>query len=665
MSKNSLKMVKLLKRLVVQERLNRRFFMYMRTRFFLVLHTIFLASILGTSAFAQTFVKNDKFPVFTAKDINGEEINLNNYIEKNEPVLVIFLFSPKAGEEMATKLSVLDLQFGGKKLEIIGIGCKENTEGLKQFANRLDLKFKIVSEQELSDKSWLSKVDVLPMILFVAPPSMVIERVLRGGGHQLSLLKETAEFFYRKKDLETASKMLDISIPDEKTNASQELQELKGYILSEQGKIDEAEKEFGEINATAGLAKLAYMKGDYQKAIEYADQVPDDGYAQTIKGMALSKLGKTEEARAILQNNEGKIKYDWMKAENLNAQGRISQETGDDTKALQEFEQAVSLDPMNVVALSNKAVVHQKKGELDKAKEILTEAAKRGEDQVTQLLLQQITEQIQKNNDVERQKVIQEQISQLTTRFKELKESGVISGDTWDTKPPVIAFLKGNTVAQGLLLDRAGIDSAFQRELEKTVKNKLTPVQVVEREMLDKLLQELQLGSSDLASAETQRQLGKVLSARFLGFIEFASLGKSPMVYVRLVDTETTEIVGQCSSVINENDLITTIQKITEEMEQCFKETNRNVRGTVISVSDNSVTVNLGKNHGIKEGCVLTILRQGEPIEINGKKVGFRQEPIGQIEIQEVEDEYATGTLKLSKQDAKVEKGMKVKGNLF
>jgi hypothetical protein len=40
-------------------------------------------------------------------------------------------------------------------------------------------------------------------------------------------------------------------------------------------------------------------------------------------------------------------------------------------------------------------------------------------------------------------------------------------------------------------------------------------MQVVEREMIDKLLQELQLEVLDLASPDTQRQLGKVLSAEF------------------------------------------------------------------------------------------------------------------------------------------------------
>jgi len=617
--------------------------------------------------FAQTFIKNDKFPLFSGQDIRGGEANLNIFLDKSEPIIVLFLFSTKTGEEMATKLSVLDLQFGGKKLEIIGIGCKDNEEELKQFADRLDIKFKIISEQKLNNNSWLNKVDVLPMVLFVVPPDMVIERILRGGGHQLSLLKETAEMFYRKKDFNTANQILNTTVPSEDKNAnvSQELQELKGYILSEQGKIDEAEKEFGAINAYAGLAKLAYMKGDYQKAIEYADQAPTDGYAQTVKGMSLSKLGKIEEAKTILENNADKAKYDWMKAENLNTQGRISQEIGDDTKALQNFEQAVSIDPLNVVALSNKAVVHEKKGELEKAKEVLTEASKRGSDQITQLLLQQVTEQIQKNNDAQRQKIIQEQITQLSNRFKELKASDTIPEDIWDSKPPVIAFLKGNTNAQSLFLDRAGIDIAFQRELEKTVGNRLLPMQVVEREMIDKLLQELQLGSSDLASPDTQRQLGKVLSAGVLGFIEFTSLGKSPMVYVRLVDTETTEIIAQCSSILNENDMLSTIQKIVEEMEQSLKERNKNVKGTIISVDGNTTTVNLGKSHGIKEGCVLIVLQQGEPIEINGKKIGFHQIPIGKIEIQEVENDYSTGTISLMKQDTKIEKGMKVKGSLF
>lgn len=615
---------------------------------------------------AQVFVKNDTLPLFNGIDIEGKPFDLSEYTTNQEPLLVLFLFTPQTGEEMASKLSVLDLQLGEKKIEIIGIGFKETTENLRQFVERLDIHYRVIPEQNLSEKSWISKVDVLPMVLFVVPPGMVIERILRGGGHKIDIIKETIELFYRKKDLDTANQLFNVVTPTEGFN-SKDLQELKGYILSEQGKIEEAEKEFGSINSYAGLAKVAYQQGDYEKAIALADKAPDDGFAQTIKGMALRKLGKLQEAKVILENNLNKVPYDWMKAENLNIQGQIDQELGRDTEAIRQFEQAVALDPLNVVALSNKAIIHEKKGELDKAKEVLTEATKRRADTVSQTLLHQITEQIQKSNDTQRQKVIQEQIANLTEKFKELKAKGEVTQEVWDTRPPVLAFLQASSSGQGVIFDRAGVDIAFRHELERTIKNRLISLQIVERDMVDRLLQELQIGSSELATPDTQRRLGNILSARYLGFIEFARLGNSPMVYLRLVDTETTEVVGICSSPVDENDIVPSISKVCEEMEHCFKESYKNVRGTVVSVDTitKTATINLGKIHGIKEGIVFTLLQSGEPLEINGRRVGVKQIPVGKIEITEVENEFSIGNYTLSNQSVKIEKGMKVKGVLF
>jgi len=69
-----------------------------------------------SKVFAQTFVKNEKFPIFSGQDIRGEEVSISNYSDKSAPIIVLFLFSTKTGEEMATKLSVLDLQYGGRKV---------------------------------------------------------------------------------------------------------------------------------------------------------------------------------------------------------------------------------------------------------------------------------------------------------------------------------------------------------------------------------------------------------------------------------------------------------------------------------------------------------------------------------------------------------------------
>lgn len=72
----------------------------------------------------------------------------------------------------------------------------------------------------------------------------------------------------------------------------------------------------------------------------------------------------------------------------------------------------------------------------------------------------------------------------------------------------------------------------------------------------------------------------------------------------------------------------------------------------------------LAKAISLKKGVSLQFLQQGEPIEVSGK-IGFRQVPIGKIEIQEVENDYSTGKLTLTKQDTKIEKGDESKRQYF
>lgn len=67
-------------------------------------------------------------------------------------------------------------------------------------------------------------------------------------------------------------------------------------------------------------------------------------------------------------------------------------------------------------------------------------------------------------------------------------------------------------------------------------------VQIVERELLEKLLEELKLSSSSLADPETALRLGKVLSARIIITGSIMADAKGQTVLLRLVDTETTAV---------------------------------------------------------------------------------------------------------------------------
>ncbi len=66
---------------------------------------------------------------------------------------------------------------------------------------------------------------------------------------------------------------------------------------------------------------------------------------------------------------------------------------------------------------------------------------------------------------------------------------------------------------------------------------------VVERSRLEDVLDELALGSSELADRDTQLRLGRLLGARALVVGDYIVLGPTLRIDARVVDVETSEIV--------------------------------------------------------------------------------------------------------------------------
>lgn len=75
-----------------------------------------------------------------------------------------------------------------------------------------------------------------------------------------------------------------------------------------------------------------------------------------------------------------------------------------------------------------------------------------------------------------------------------------------------------------------------------------TAARVVEREALDKLLQEQNLGSSDLADPRVRTALGKLLPASLLLLGDLLPSPSGDRLFLRLVDTETTAVLASFSA---------------------------------------------------------------------------------------------------------------------
>jgi len=611
---------------------------------------------------AAQFQRNASAPEIEAVDINGATVKLSELVAQQPYLVLVHFFTTSSGAEVALHLRHLHKSYGRDKLGIIALGLREDEEALKRFAENLDIDYYIIDSEKVANQAFIEKVDTLPLTLFVlSDPERTIERIVRGGGEaKAELLREVAENLYlqrRSEALEVVQQAVDED-PDD-TGA----RELKGFILTAEGKLDEAEAEFGAIDSKSGQALVALEQGDTARAAALGRE-SGDALGKSVAGTALLRDGKLDEAAAAVDDGAAETDDTWRTSALLTTQGRVAQARGDANSALARYGDAVALDPLNIVALSNEAEVHRSSGSeegLAKAQQALERAqAVRADDEMITVMLQQILAEQEKANDVERRRLIRDQINDLAQRFQQLQESGDIERrDTWTSRPLVLALLPG--AAQAAIFDRAGTGTVVLRELEGRLgqDNRLS---VVEREMLDVLLQELNLGSSDLASADTQRRLGEVLSAGTLGFVDFARIGKDLMVYLRLVNTETTAIDFQTSVPLNEGTPLAAIEKLAGEAIDKLT-ANRQLQGLIADAEEESaVIVNLGRKHGIEAGQEFAVMVDGDPIEVGGRVIAHRQRPVAKLVVDTVEDDYAICRVVNKNEGITLAREMKIRG---
>jgi len=584
--------------------------------------------------------KGEQVPSFKALDIRGQDVDLDTIMGNKPDLVILFFFTTSTGEEIAVKLRRLDALYK-EKLRIVAIGWKEDEPALKKFAEDLNIDYYIIKDTpELGSEKNFGPFTTLPLTFILTDKKVVLKSLVGSGRAEADVISDVAQVYFQQRKTEQAKAVADEAIAageDPKVAGS-----VKGFALAAEGKLDEAQAEFGQIDSKEGLAKVALEKGDAAKAIELANAAgPNNAYAEAVKGTALMRTGKLDEAQAAFDAAATKPAEDWQKAEAVNGAGRVAQEKGETDTAIKKYQESVALDPYNVVALSNEGAALRQKGDLKKAEEVLSKAQDIRDDGVVKAMLQQIQKEMKDANDVKRGELIRSQINDLKARYEALKAAGKDKPvDDWSTRPMVLAFLPSSS-EQSAFFDRAGTDVVLQREIEAKVQSD-GRVKLVERAVLDKLLQELNLGSSDLAKQDTQLQLGKVMSARVLGFIDFTSLGNDTLMYIRLIDTETTSIAAQIKrSVKDLSNLDGLVDGVVQEIVKKAAE-DRQLQGLIAdAAADDAVIINLGKAHGAKLGQRFLVVKEGDPIEAGGKIIAHREAKVAMLEVTTVEDEYS------------------------
>ena len=434
----------------------------------------------------------------------------------------------------------------------------------------------------------------------------------------------------------------------------------RGYELLRLGQVDDAERIFRALAGAnhpevvwmgrEGVAEIAMARGNSQAALQEANDIiakaPTRSAAYLIRGRALSAAGQGAAAQAALQQAAGpqtSADFSWQKAGALVAVGN-GQRKQDPQAAIKTYERASRENPQSVEALSNLAVTLNETGQSARAKTVLERAqALDPADAMTAALMRQTQEALADEQDRGRQSYVDDAVKELAGRFRSPTARPAAAGaaDDWTSPVMALSVLPFQDQTQPGALGRIGLDSLVQQELIRELQ--VRGFTLVERRLLDKVLAEIKLGSSELADQDTQIKLGKVLAARLMVSGVLSSQGNSLAASVRAIDTETTQLAmvraERTTGPPNPTELAVAIaNQVSKTVQDKYP-----LKGRIVAMEGQRAILNLGKKHGLAVGQSFNVISRGEPIELNGRVLGYRETRTAQVTVTEVQDLLAYG----------------------
>ena len=587
----------------------------------------------------------DAAPDFTLKDLQGKTLSLS--AAGNNPVTVLFFFDAdsRPSQETLMMLDKLSRQYKTAGLAVWGI-TRSDAKVVAAFAGRVAPGFPLLLDTAGVSSAYDAKL-VLPVVCTLSPDLKVVD-YYQGGGKSLEMMMvRLAQRQLNRRQTELAAALADqVSAKDP---ANVEAQSVKGYAALKKGELDKADQVFSklerqkgkaEVIAKEGRAAVLAKKGQPEKAMQLVAEVekkaPERGYTDMIKGDILAQQGKIDqagEAYAAAVKKTGSEPF--QKAEACNRLGRYEAGKGDLKKAIALYDRAVELDPYYLEPTSNKGVVFEKEGRWQQA---LTQYRKTlaldGGDTIAAVLARKAEEMMALQKDQQRSQRMDKLVTTLVERFHKQKKQAAPE-DTWTSRPMIVSLV--DFQEKGGLSSRDGLSIALVAQLGELL-NASGRVQVVERALIERLLDELNLGSSELADPETALQLGRVLAAKLISTGSIFYLPNSTMLSMRLIDTETTKIpktftvdIGSASASLDRR-----LNDLNRSILQTIMKTYP-LRGYVVQAEGDTVLLNLGSDQGVVDGTRFAVLEEAAPIVYKGRTLAGKAKKIAELEIVSVE----------------------------
>ncbi len=604
---------------------------------------IFTGSALAATAVGQTMAP------FSLPDIDGHMQKVDKSQDSRMTVLFFFDAGSQSSQEGLLMLDEIRKQYGEKLFTIWGI-TRSSQSAVSAFVKQGKIAFPILIDKGQVSRRFNAQV-ILPVVCILGADLTVVDYYQGGGkGAEAMLVGLAQRQLHRNQPLLAAALGQAVA---RKNPGNLEAKAVQGYAALKQGQPDKAEKLFdqiatgrtkGEIIAKEGRAAVMAYQGQTEKALALADEVihkaPNRGLAQKLKGDLLASKGDIKAAAAAYKNAVKQSESnDYQKAEAHNQLGRLYAQQGNYKAARSQFDRAVDLDPYYLEPTSNKGVTYEKQGQWSKALAEYRKAVSLDHgDTIAAVLAQKAEKMLSLQKDAANKQRIDRLVTDLVKRYKEQKKvTSKPSQDEWTSPPMIMTFI--DVQENGNLASRDGLAIVLATRLGDLL-NDSGRVQVVERAVMDQLLSELNLGSSELADPDTALKLGKLLAAKLIGTGSLIYLPDSTILNLRLIDTETSAVAKTVTLRLPAN------ANLEREMFNLNRTILRAVmekyplQGFVVKVDGDEAMLNLGGRQGVSSGSSFEVIEEGQPVVYKGKVLHSSTKSMGKLEVVQVEPDY-------------------------
>ena len=166
---------------------------------------------------------------------------------------------------------------------------------------------------------------------------------------------------------------------------------------------------------------------------------------------------------------------------------------------------------------------------------------------------------------------------------------------------------------------------------------------VIERGLIQKLLEEQKLSMTGIVDASTATKIGKFLGVKTIISGSVMKLQNVIEINARIIDVETASIIAA------ENVKSTAAIKLQDLVVQMSEKIIKNfpLEGYIVNKTDSKVTIDLGRLAGVKEEMEFSVYKEGKIIKHpkTGAIIDVQRIETGKIKITAVRDKIAEGTV--------------------